>query len=124
MPTYQDSLEEVFPPDQVQVIALNGNAPSLYWLNWYVNLEGLLPGTNYTKPDTLTYPMIYDTTQTVFTAYEANTLENPLPCIFLIDQAGKIRLRSNGASEEPLFLPEFTAIMDSIRGLLDNPPSH
>jgi hypothetical protein len=124
MPTFQDSLEEVFSHDQVQVIALNGNAPSLYWLNWYVNLEGPLPQSIYTKPDTLTYPMVYDTNQTVFTAYEANTLENPLPCIFLVDQAGKIRLRSNGASEEPQFLPEFAAIMDSLRWLLDNPPNH
>jgi hypothetical protein len=127
MPSYQDSIEEVFSHDQVQVIGFNGNAPSLYWLNWYINYASEttpLPGTPYYKRDTLSYPMVYDTLGIVFTAYEANTLENPLPCIFLIDQAGKIRIRSNAAAEEPTFVPEFAAIMDSIRWLLDNPPNH
>jgi hypothetical protein len=127
MPTFQDSLEEIFPHDQVQVIALNKDAPPIppgpvHWLQNYINFVGNI--SVYWKADTLTYPMVYDSTHAIFTDYEAGTLENPLPSLFLVDQAGKIRLRSNGASEEGPFVIEFNAVMDSIRGLLDNPPNH
>lgn len=123
MPTYQDSIAEVYPETQVQVIALNHDAPlnpsPVQRLRNYVNYIGNLSG--YQKTDTLDYPMVYDASGTIFNSYNAGS---NLPGIFLIDQTGKIRLRYDGASTAPAFWPEFNAIMDTTRWLLDHPPSH
>ena len=125
MPTFQDSLTEIYPESQVQVVTLNKDAPPLgqgaVALQLYVNFIGNI--STYYKADTLKYPMIYNPSGSAFTAYDAGTSTNPLPCIFLIDQNGKIRLRNNGASQENQFWPEFTQIMDTTRWLLDHPPN-
>lgn len=122
MPTFQDSIAEAFPSSQVQVIALNHDAPAIppgasYWLQSYVNFVGNI--SVYYKSEPLTYPMIHDSAGAIFASYEAGTLTNPLPCLFLIDQTGKIRFRGNGKAEEGPFWDEFAALMSELRNLLN-----
>jgi hypothetical protein len=122
MPCFQDSIEEVYPDDQVDVIAINKDSPFLWLLQDYVNVYAPNGYLGYTYPkDILTYPMVWNQDGSLFTAYEASLPSSPPPNIFLIDQSGRIRLRYDGAANATDFWPEFDAIMDSIHAWVPPP---
>jgi hypothetical protein len=80
-----------------------------------------MPGGYIKVP--ITFPMLFDesngTIGSTFEAYEAS--EVVLPSIFLVDQTGIIRIRSDGIAEEEPFLEEMELILNTIDELL-NPP--
>jgi len=99
------------------VVALNHNA-SRAWLANYATYIGPIAG--YSKQDTITYPMLFDSTGATFDAYQTETAL--LPSIFLVDQEGKIRLRYDVANEPTAFEEHLAEIIATINELLANPP--
>jgi alkyl hydroperoxide reductase subunit AhpC len=97
----------------VEVIALNMNA-SMAWLQFYA------PDTIYIKDAPVTLPMLFDSTGATFENYGAAELL--LPSVFVIDQAGIIRLRADGIKEPEPFEEEMTSILAMIDELIANPP--
>lgn len=100
------------------MLALNRNA-NRTWLSNYA------ADTTYIKDVAIIYPMLYDENEGVvgatFDAY--NAITSLLPCIFLVDQSGVIRLRYDVANDPPEFWEHLEEITTTIDSLLANPPS-
>lgn len=97
----------------MEVIALNANA-NVGWLQWYAPLTGFI------KDVPITYPMLFDSTGATFENYGA--AEELLPSVFVIDQAGIIRIRADGINEAEPFEEEMASITAMIDELIANPP--
>lgn len=97
----------------MEVIALNANA-LMGWLQVYA------PDTTVIKDIPITFPMLSDSTGATFENYGA--AEDLLPSVFVIDQAGIIRIRADGIKTAEPFEEEMAQIEAMIDELITNPP--
>ncbi len=123
MPTFQDSIYEVFSDDDVEMIALNLDANPTALLS-YRNYTG--PLGSYFKADTIRYPIVYDSTLNsskgaTFAAYGASS-SLLWPAIFVVDQQDFIRLDFYAAGDPIEFQAHLTELINKINELLENPP--
>jgi peroxiredoxin len=111
MPSFQTQIHDVYPQEEVQVLALNQNADRT-WLTAYA------ADTIYIKDTVITYPLLFDSLGTAFESYQTST--SLLPSIFLVDQAGKIRLRYDIANDPETFDDHLNEIIATIDELLED----
>ncbi|RJP73339.1 MAG: hypothetical protein C4524_14745 [Candidatus Zixiibacteriota bacterium] len=110
MPYFQTQIVNAYPDSLVQVLAFNQDAPNRTIL------------ANHPLLQPLTYPLLYDSTAAgrglTFQEYQTGAL----PTILLVNQAGVVMERFDGAATAEDFLPEMAIIEAAIDSLLANPP--